>query len=33
MMPFFDYLYECCVKKGKLEGIWNTEAGFAEIKG
>lgn len=28
MMAFYDYVYENYVEPGKLEGIWNTEAGF-----
>jgi hypothetical protein len=28
MMPFYDHVYENYVATGKVEGIWNTEAGF-----
>ncbi|MCF8308942.1 MAG: endo-1,4-beta-xylanase [Bacteroidales bacterium] len=29
MMRFYDYVYTHWIKPGKIEGIWNTEAGFA----
>lgn len=32
MMKFYDYLYREWIKPGKLEGIWNTEEGFAGIE-
>lgn len=28
MMPFYDYIYDNYITTGKLEGIWNTEAGL-----
>lgn len=28
MMPFYDYIYDNYIATGKLEGLWNTEAGL-----
>ncbi|GEM_PF-3484131 len=32
MMRFYDYVYTKWIEPGKLEGIWNTEAGFAGVE-
>ena len=32
MMPFYDYMYANWIKTGKVEGIWNTEAGMAGVE-
>lgn len=28
LMPFYDHVYESWIEPGKLEGVWNTEAGL-----
>ncbi|MBS3776607.1 MAG: endo-1,4-beta-xylanase [Bacteroidales bacterium] len=32
MMRFYDYVFSKWIEPGKLEGIWNTEAGFAGVE-
>lgn len=32
MMRFYDYVYSKWIEPGKLDGIWNTEAGFAGVE-
>jgi len=32
MMRFYDYVWDKWIKPGKIDGIWNTEAGFAGIE-
>jgi len=32
MMAFYDYLYKNWIKTGKLEGVWDTEEGFAGVE-
>ncbi len=32
MMPFFNYIYTNWIETGKIDGIWNTEAGMAGVE-
>ncbi|MFO7851195.1 MAG: hypothetical protein ACQERS_03310 [Bacteroidota bacterium] len=32
MMPFFDHVYKRWIETGMIQGIWNTEAGFAGVE-
>ncbi|MFO7893168.1 MAG: hypothetical protein R6U63_05510 [Longimicrobiales bacterium] len=32
LMPFYDHVYEHWIRPGKLEGVWNTEAGLTAVE-